>query len=44
MKFQVPPLKLRTKFIIAIIIVVAIFGSLNIFFNRQSTYRALQKE
>ena len=44
MKFQIPPLKLRTKFIGAIIIVVAIFGSLNIFFNRQSTYKALKKE
>jgi len=44
MKLGVPPLKLRTKFIGAIIIVVAIFGSLNIFFNRQSTYKALQKE
>lgn len=44
MKLGVPPLRLRTKFIIAIIIVVAIFGSLNIFFNRQSTYKALQRE
>jgi two-component system NtrC family sensor kinase len=44
MKLGVPPLKLRTKFIIAIIIVVAIFGSLNIFFIRQSTYKALHRE
>ncbi len=44
MKIKIPPLKLRTKFIVAIIIVVAIFGTLNIFFNRQSTYKALRKE
>lgn len=44
MKVKIPHLKLRTKFIGAIIIVVAIFGSLNIFFNRESTYRALRRE
>lgn len=38
------PFKIRTKFIGAIIVVVALFGSLNIFFNRQSTYRALREE
>lgn len=44
MKIKISHLKLRTKFIGAIIIVVAIFGSLNIFFNRQSTYKALRRE
>jgi signal transduction histidine kinase len=36
--------KLRTKFIVAIISVVAVFGLLNIYFNKQSTYRALLNE
>ncbi len=36
--------KLRTKFIVAIVIVVAIFGMLNIYFNQQSTYKALLNE
>ncbi len=44
MKIKIPPLRLRTKFIIAIIVVVAIFGTLNIFINSQSTYKALRKE
>lgn len=44
MKIKISHLKLRTKFIGAIIIVVAIFGILNIFFNRQSTYQALRRE
>lgn len=44
MKVRNPHLKLRTKFIGAIIIVVAIFGFLNIIFNRQSTYKALRRE
>lgn len=44
MRTKISHLKLRTKFILAIITVVAIFGSLNIFFNRQSTYKTLQKE
>ncbi len=44
MKINIPSFKLRTKFIIAILIVVAIFGSLNILFNRRSTFRALHRE
>jgi two-component system NtrC family sensor kinase len=44
MKTKISHLKLRTKFIGAIIIVVAIFGFLNIIFNRQSTYKALRSE
>lgn len=44
MKTKIPSFKLRTKFIVAIIIVVAIFGSLNILFNRRTTLRALHRE
>jgi signal transduction histidine kinase len=43
MKLKISHLKLRTKFIGAIIIVVAVFGSINIFFNRQSTYKTLRR-
>ena len=44
MKIKISHLKLRSKFIGAIIIFVAIFGFLNIFFNRQSTYQTLRRE
>lgn len=44
MKTKIPSFKLRTKFIVAILIVVAVFGSLNILFNRRSTFRALKRE
>jgi two-component system NtrC family sensor kinase len=44
MKIKIPRLNLRTKFIGAILIVVVLFGSLNIFFNRQSTYKTLENE
>jgi len=44
MKTKIPSIKLRTKFIVAIVIVVAIFGSLNILFNRRTTFRALHRE
>ncbi len=44
MKTKISSFKLRTKFIVAIVIVVAIFGSLNILFNRRTTFRALYLE
>lgn len=44
MNTKIPSFKLRTKFIVAIVIVVAMFGSLNILFNRSTTSRALHRE
>lgn len=44
MKFQTAPLKLRTKFIISTIIVITLFGLVNILANRQFSFKVLQQE
>jgi len=44
MKTRFPFLKLRTKFIAAIFVVVAVFGLLNIYVNKQGSNKILQKE
>jgi two-component system, NtrC family, sensor kinase len=44
MKFNTAPLNLRTKFIISTIIVITLFGLVNILANRRFSFKVLQRE
>lgn len=44
MKLNMVPLKLRSKFIISTIIIITLFGLINILVNRQFSYKVLQRE
>lgn len=44
MRLHVVPLNLRSKFIISTIIVISLFGLVNILVNRQFSYKVLQRD
>lgn len=44
MNLNMVPLKLRSKFIISTIIIITLFGLINILVNRQFSYKVLQRE